>query len=91
MVREKNIFQDSYNQVGHLHFYTKKTAILLLESCGYKISRFIFVDNRLKELKDKKDIKKFTIYVLQFLLGLISKNLACSIFGGYSLVVLAKK
>ena len=91
MIRRKNIFQDSYNQVGHLHFYTKKTAILLLESCGYKISRFIFVDNRLKELKDKKDIKKFTIYVLQFLLGLISKNLACSIFEGYSLVVLAKK
>ena len=91
MVREKNIFQDSYDKVGHLHFYTKKTAILLLESCGYKISKFIFVDNRLKELKDKKDIKKFIIYVFQYLLGLISKNLACSIFGGYSLVVLAKK
>ena len=91
MIRRKNIFKDSYNQVGHLHFYTKKTAILLLESCGYKISKFIFVDIRLKELKDKKIIKKFMIYIPQYLLGIISKNLACSIFGGYSLVVLAKK
>lgn len=91
MIRRKNIFKNSYNQVGHLHFYTKKTAVLLLESCGYKVVKYIYADIRLKEVKEKKELKKFAIFLPQYLLGLISKNLASSIFGGYSLVVLAKK
>ena len=91
MIRSKNIFRHSYNQVGHLHFYTKKTAILLLESCGYQVVKYIYANNRLKELTKTNKIKKYIIYFFQCLLGLISRNLASSIFGGYSLVVLAKK
>ena len=91
MIRNKNIFKHSYDQVGHLHFYTKKTAILLLESCGYKIVKHNFADNRLQELKNKKEIKKFAIFLPQYLLGLLSKNLTSNIFGGFSLVVLATR
>ena len=91
MIRSKNTFKHSYNQVGHLHFYSQKTAILLLEICGYKIIEYTYADNRLKELKEKKEIKKIMIYLFQKFLSLISKNLSSSIFGGYSLVVLAKK
>ncbi len=91
MIRSKNIFQHSHEKVGHLHFYTKKTAILLLESCGYKIVECIFANNRLQEFRNKKELRKFVIGFPQYLLGLLSKDLASNIFGGFSLVVLAKK
>ena len=91
MTRKKNIFEHSYNNVGHLHFYTKRTSLLLLEKSGFKILHCNLVDNRFRELKRKKSFMSLLIFIPQFILGLFNKNLACAIFGGYSLVVLAKK
>ena len=51
MVRKKNIFENSFEKVGHLHFYTKKTAILLLKSCGYEIIKYEYANIRFKEVK----------------------------------------
>ena len=91
MVRKKNIFENSFEKVGHLHFYTKKTAILLLKSCGYEIIKYEYANIRFKEVKDKKSFKQFLVSIPQYLISIFNNNLACSIFGGYSLVVLAKK
>ena len=91
MTRTKNIFEHSYDNVGHLHFYTKRTSLLLLESNGFDVLNYNLVNNRFKDFKDKKNLRSLPINILQYLLGLFSKNLACSIFGGYSLVVLANK
>ena len=85
MIRKKNIFEDSYQKVGHLHFYNKRTALLTLKNCGYKIINE-FMKDRLFELK-KKNLKQLLI-----LFPVIFKScLTCPrLFGGYSLVVLAK-
>ena len=91
MIRIKNIFKDSYNNVGHLHFYTKRTSLLLLESIGIDVINYNLVNNRSQDFKNKKNLRSLPINILQYLLGLFSKNLTCSIFGGYSLVVLANK
>ena len=91
MIRKKNIFKKSYENVGHLHFYTIKTAILLLESNGFIILKQDLVNNRLKEFKDNKKISSLFINTLQYFFQFFSKRLSSSIFGGYSLVVLAKK
>ncbi len=90
MVRKKNIFEHSFRDVGHLHFYTKRTAILLLETCGFEILVCDYANNRFKEIKDKKSFKQIFIAIPQFLIGLLNIDLASSIFGGYSLVVLAR-
>ena len=91
MIRKKNIFKHSYDNVGHLHFYTKRTSLLLLEKSGFKILHYNLVNNRFREFKYTKNFLSLLIFLPQFVLGVFSKNLACSIFGGYSLVVLAKK
>ena len=91
MLRSKNIFEHSFEKVGHLHFYTKKTAILLLKSCGYEILNYEYANNRFKEFKDKKSFKQFLLSIPQYVVSIFNNNLACSLFGGYSLVVLAKK
>ena len=91
MVRKKNIFRHSYDNVGHLHFYTKRTALLTLENIGFKILNYNLVNNRFEELRNKKKITSLIISIPQFIIEKFSQNLACSIFGGYSMVVLAKK
>lgn len=91
MIRKKNIFKHSYENVGHLHFYTNKTSILLLESTGFKIINYNLVNNRLQEFKENKRLLSLFINIPQYILQIFSKNLASYIFGGYSLVVLAKR
>ncbi len=91
MIRKKNVFKHSFNNVGHLHFYTLRTSILLLENTGFKIVNYKLVNNRLKDLRENKKLKSFIICIPQLILQIINKNLASSFFGGYSLVVLAKK
>ena len=91
MIRKKNIFEDSYQKVGHLHFYNKRTALLTLKNCGFKIIKFEFAKDRLFEFKKKKNLKQLLILFPQYILEKLSLDLSSSLFGGYSLVVLAKK
>jgi SAM-dependent methyltransferase len=87
----KNIFKKKFNDVGHIHFYSKYSVLLKLEYCGYKIIDNIYAKNRLDDfLKKKNSVKKFLILPFQFLLDMVNEDLACAIFGGYSLVVIAK-
>ena len=90
LLRRKNIFEISYNQVGHLHFFSNKTAKLALEKNGYQILYTAYARNRFFELKKKFTIKKFLIAIPEFLLSLINEDLSCDIFGGYSLVAITK-
>ena len=90
MIRKKNIFKDSFNNVGHLHFYTKRTALLNLENIGFEILNSNLLNNRFEEFKNNKKLLSLFINVPQYIVEKLSQNLACSIFGGYSLVVLAK-
>ena len=90
MIRKKNIFKHSFENVGHLHFYTKRTALLTLENIGFKILNSNLVNNRFEEFKKNKKLHSLIINIPQYILEKLGKNLACSIIGGYSLVVLAK-
>ena len=90
LLRRKNIFEISYNQVGHLHFFSNKTAKLALEKNGYQILHTSYARNRFFEIKKKFTIKKFLIAIPEFLLGLINEDLSSDIFGGYSLVAITR-
>lgn len=88
---KKNFFKKKYNDVGHIHFYSKYSIILKIEHCGYKIIDKIYAKNRLKHFTKKGfSIKKFLIIPFQYILDKINEDFACAIFGGYSLVILAK-
>ena len=90
MIRKKNIFKHSFDNVGHLHFFTKRTALLALENSGFKILNFNLVNNRFEDFRKNKKIHSLIINIPQYILEKLSINLSSSIFGGYSLVVLAK-
>jgi len=92
LLRQENIFSNFYKTLGHLHFYSKKTALLKLEHSGIQVIDHSYAKFRLSHFpKGSITIKRILSILPQKIIDLISEDLACVLMGGYSLVVLAKK
>jgi hypothetical protein len=70
--------------IGHIHYFTSATAIASLIDCGYQIIDFQFVKC------DSLSIKSKMLDILRAPLFKINPDLCARLFGGYSLVVIAK-
>lgn len=73
---------------GHLHYFMKDTAIATLVDAGYDIVD-VFYTAGLLELP-KKTMKSKIAFLPRKLMYKINKDIAAKIFGGFSLMVLAK-
>jgi len=82
------VIQSNFKKVGHIHFFNKNIAKILLEYSNYKIISTVYAKNYL-EIK-KKSIKQKILSVPIKAVDFINEDLSASLFGGYSLVVLAK-
>jgi len=74
--------------IGHIHYFTKETALATLEDAGYTVIDFFYTAGDL-ELSDrgwKANIMKLP----RKLMFAISQDFAVRLLGGYSLLVLAK-
>jgi SAM-dependent methyltransferase len=92
LFRQNKLFESSYNRVGHLHFFSKKTALIALEHNGYKVLNLSYSKNRIKHFsKNSLSFKRVLAAAPQYLIDLISEDLSCILLGDYSLVVLATK
>ena len=67
--------------VGHIHYFTKETALQTLKDCGYEL-----IDHQYSICRMRSPIA----ILLKRGLYLINKDIGVRIFGGYSLLVLAK-
>jgi cyclopropane fatty-acyl-phospholipid synthase-like methyltransferase len=74
MVRER---------VGHLHYFSKDSALATLRDCGYKAESWIYVQHGAKSLKEK------ILRIPRKVLFTISQDLTARVVGGYSLLVYA--
>ena len=75
------------SQLGHIHYFSKETALLTLQDTGYEVLAWFYtpvIIDRGKTLKRK--IAKLPMKIF----SLINSDLAVRILGGYSLLVLAK-
>lgn len=74
--------------VGHLHYFSKETALATLQDCGYEIieSRFTTPFNDIPAKKFETKIAR----IPRKLLHKISPDWCARLFGGSSLLVLAK-
>jgi SAM-dependent methyltransferase len=92
LLRQETIFSNFYKTLGHLHFYSKKTALLKLEHSGIQVIDNSYAKFRLSHFpKGSLTVKRVLSIVPQKIIDLINEDLACVLMGGYSLVVLAKK
>ena len=74
--------------VGHIHYFTKETALEVLKDSGYKIIDHFYTSGNvdLPNQSWRFNLLKIPRKILFF----INRDLAVRILGGYSLMVLAK-
>lgn len=78
--------------VGHLHYFSKKTALRTLEDCGFKIIDLMYTQSALDlEPLSRSALKIRTkiANVLRRLTFPVAPDFAAKLYGGYSLMVLA--
>lgn len=75
-------------EVGHLHYFTKETALKTLEHAGYEVVDHFYTATAV-ELPDR-GLKANLMKLPRRALSVFSPDWAARLFGGYSLMVLAK-
>ncbi len=72
------------NAVGHIHYFTGEIALSTLQDCGYEIidSKYVKGDNL--------SLKSKLLSLIRSPFFWLNPDLSARLFGGYSLVVLAK-
>lgn len=88
-ILSKKFIKNNFDTYGHIHFFNKNIAKLILNYCGYEIIDTMYAKNFLEH--EKKNTFKQLIYAIPVkIFDLINEDLSANIFGGYSLVVLAR-
>jgi len=76
------------NTLGHIHYFTKETALASLEHAGYQIVDYFYTAGSLKPSNTRW--KARLMKLPRRLFFKINQHLAVRVLGGYSLMVLAK-
>ena len=74
-------------ELGHLHYFTKDTALLTLEETGYEIVDFFYTPGGIERAET---IKQQVAKLPRRVLAAINQDFAVRTLGGYSLLVLAR-
>lgn len=73
--------------VGHLHYFTKETALATLQDTGYRIVDYTYTSGAIELTRGRGAA---LLKLPRKLLFMISPDLAARILGGFSLLVLAE-
>lgn len=76
------------NEVGHLHYFSKYTALETLIYCGYEVIDWNYTDGS-KELPNR-NWKSKALNLPRGILNWINKDLSVRVLGGCSLMVLTR-
>ncbi|MHA1565618.1 MAG: class I SAM-dependent methyltransferase [Alphaproteobacteria bacterium] len=89
-----SVVRDSYmyarEEFGHLHYFTRKSAIATLDYAGYEVVTVKVCDGTWHNIKANPSLKLFVMLGPRLILNAISKDLAMKMMGGASLMVLAR-
>jgi len=77
---------DLRGRYGHLHYFTRETALATLEHAGLKVRTEFLADGGIARAVTPR---KRLAAIPRVIVGAISRELSCRLMGGYSLVVVA--
>lgn len=86
----RNAFIGGRYTLGHLHYFTADSAIATLKDTGHEIVDHCYTNGALALFKEHPSIKRAVANVPRWLFSKISLPFTARVFGGYSLLVLAK-
>ena len=75
--------------VGHLHYFTKETALATLQDTGYRVVDHFYTAGSI-ELKKNSGLKARLMKIPRRLLFTLHPDLAVRLLGGYALMVLCE-
>lgn len=89
VLRKSDYMVYMHKTYGHLHFFTKETALITLIDSGYEIVDYFYTDEL--ELEDNlKWIKPKLAYGIKKMMFGLNPGFTASLFNGYNLLVLAQ-
>ena len=88
-ILSNKIINNNFEKLGHVHYFNKNIAKQMLNYCNFDIINVIYAKNFLEHEK-KKTIKQLIYSIPVKIIDTINEDLSANMFGGYSLVVLAK-
>jgi len=74
-------------QAGHLHYFTKETALASLQDAGYEVLDWFYTPGA---IANPRSVKAKLASWPRKILSAVNQDLVVRILGGYSLLVLAK-
>jgi SAM-dependent methyltransferase len=83
----KNDFIKDRKKLGHLHYFNKNTAIATVEESGMKVIDYFYTP--VFEVRNVT-IRQKVVNLLRRLSFIINKDFSANLFGGYSLIILAR-
>jgi methyltransferase family protein len=87
-ISRSDVFVGLRATYGHIHYFTKETALSVLEEAGYEVLDFFYTAGSIE--RPAKSRQAYLARPLRRLLFSIHKDLAARLLGGFSLAVLAK-
>ncbi|SRR5258705_108549 len=78
----------SRTEVGHLHYFTKETALGTLKDCGYEILDWFFTAGTVD--LPAQSLKSWAAKLPRKVMFALHRELAVRLLGGFSLLVLAR-
>jgi SAM-dependent methyltransferase len=89
MVRPQRLLQTRY-EVGHLHMFSCELALAVLKDTGFEVVQSVFTSGACELSGGRRRLRTFLANIPRYCIGAASKRLSTLMFGGYSLLVLAK-
>jgi hypothetical protein len=75
---------------GHLHYFTRETALATLSDIGYEIVDYFYTDDFEIAEVIPKGLKQKVVFELRKNLFRTNRGLAASIFGHFNVLLLAR-
>ena len=84
MLRGKPILA-ARQTIGHLHYFTKDTALAVLRDCGYEIIDWNYTHGA--ESLPNRALRTRILNVARRLIGVVNEDLSVRLMGGASMVL----
>lgn len=81
-------FMEVRESLGHIHYFFKDTALATVRDCGYEVIDHMYTAST-QELPNQKFATKL-LNIPRKIVDYINKDFSVRLFGGYSLLVLAR-
>ncbi|MCC7338462.1 MAG: methyltransferase [Pirellulaceae bacterium] len=86
----RGILPSGISTVGHLHYFTRESALGILKHCGYQIIDSKLTPGAIELARLHPSLKTAVANIPRRLISLVSEKWASRLLGGFSLLVLAE-